>query len=181
MAPKQPYPRIVLIGYRGSGKSSVGRRLAQVLSLEYIDTDCLIETVAGITIKEMVELSGWPHFRQVEKEAIRSLAHCNLVVAAGGGAVLDSENREVLKKNSLVFYLAADEKTLAERIMQDNKTEDQRPSLTGQSITAEIGAVLKEREAIYRGIADYVIDTANRSIDDVASEIRNVLKMRDSE
>ncbi|MFH1146179.1 MAG: shikimate kinase, partial [Pseudomonadota bacterium] len=167
MEPKKSYPRIVLIGYRGSGKSSVGRILSECLTLHFIDTDSLIENRAGIPIKEMVQRGGWPCFRQVEKEVIRILADRDLVVAVGGGAVLDSENRELLRTNSLVFYLAADETTLAKRIATDIKTESQRPSLTGQDITAEIGSVLKEREPIYRGMADHVIDTANRSIDDV--------------
>ncbi|MDI6790163.1 MAG: shikimate kinase, partial [Thermodesulfobacteriota bacterium] len=88
--PKKPLAKIVLIGYRGSGKSTVGRRLAERLSLPFIDTDTLIEEKAGITIKEMVEKKGWAYFRAVEKDVIRGLpGDKTMVVAAGGGAILD--------------------------------------------------------------------------------------------
>ena len=170
--PKKPLAKIVLIGYRGSGKTTVGRRLAERLSVLFTDTDILIEEKAGITIKEMVEKKGWAYFRAVEKDVIRGLAGDKaMVVAAGGGAVLDPENQARLREDSLVFYLAADEATLAGRIAKDTRTGDQRPSLTGETITAEIRAVLEEREPVYRKAADYVINTEGRTVDDIAEEI----------
>ncbi|MEW6328463.1 MAG: shikimate kinase [Thermodesulfobacteriota bacterium] len=174
--PKKPLAKIVLIGYRGSGKSTVGRRLAERLSLPFIDTDTLIEEKTGITIKEMVEKKGWPYFRAVEKEVIRGLAgDKTMVVAAGGGAVLDPENQARLKENGLVFYLAADEATLSGRIAKDARTGDQRPSLTGEMVTAEIRTVLKTREPIYRKVADYMINTVGRTVNDIVEEIIGIV------
>lgn len=149
------------------------------MSLPFIDTDTLIEEKAGITIKEMVEKKGWAYFRAVEKGVIRGLAGDKaMVVAAGGGAVLDPENHACLREDSLVFYLAADEATLAGRIAKDTRTDDQRPSLTGETVTAEIRAVLEEREPVYRKAADYVINTEGRTADDIVEKIIGIIENR---
>ncbi len=164
--------RIILIGYRGSGKSTVGQMLAERLLVPFIDTDIVIEQKAGISIKEMVARKGWPYFRVTEKEVIQGLAQDkNMVVAVGGGAILDPENQSSLKENGVIFYLAASEVTLATRMAKDAKTDAQRPSLSGEEVTAEIGTVLKERETVYREVADYVIDTENRTVYDIVKEI----------
>lgn len=174
---KTSLARVVLIGYRGSGKSTVGRMLAERLGLAFVDTDTRIEERSGLSIKEMVEKKGWPYFRTAEKEVIRSLAREEgMVMAVGGGAILDAENRESLKQNSLVFYLAADPATLALRISQDTKTEAQRPSLTGREVMAEIGMVLEEREPLYRKVAHYVVDTEDRTVDEVVQEIIGIME-----
>lgn len=150
------------------------------MSVPFIDTDTLIEEKAGITIKEMVEKKGWAYFRAVEKDVIRGLAGDKaMVVAAGGGAVLDPENQARLREDSLVFYLAADEATLAGRIAKDTRTDDQRPSLTGETVTAEIRAVLEEREPVYRKVADYVINTEGRTVDDIVAEVTSIIENRD--
>lgn len=176
--PKKPLAKIVLIGYRGSGKSTVGRRLAERLSLPLIDTDTLIEDRVGITIKEIVEKKGWAYFRAVEKDVIRGLAGDKaMVVAVGGGAVLDPGNQVRLREDNLVFYLAADETTLARRIAKDARTDDQRPSLTGETVTAEIRMVLEKREPIYRKVADYVINTEGRTVDDIVAELTGIIEI----
>lgn len=171
--------RIVLIGYRCSGKTTVGRMLAERLGRRLIDTDPLIEKKAGCSIKEMVGSKGWMYFRELEKSVVRELTKAkSIVIAVGGGAVLDPENQVNLKADSLVFYLAADESTLARRMAGDAITDTQRPSLTGQSVTTEIAAVLKEREAIYRKAADYVIETANKDVEHIVAEILAIINKR---
>lgn len=147
--------------------------------MPFIDTDTLVEEKAGTTIKEMVEKKGWSYFRAMEKEVIRGLARDQaMVVAVGGGAILDPENQRGLKQNSLIIYLAADEATLAGRIAKDARTDDQRPSLTGREATVEIGTVLKEREPIYRKVADYVIDTETGNLQDVVQKISALVKTK---
>lgn len=174
---KKPSVRIVLIGYRGSGKSAVGQMLAERLALPLIDTDVLIEEKVGMTIKEIVERKGWPYFRAIEKDVVRNLASDKgMIVAVGGGAILDLENQMYLKEKSLVFYLAADEATLARRIARDTKTIARRPSLTGERVTAEIRTVLKEREPLYRKVADYVIDTEGLTLSDVVEKITGIIE-----
>ncbi len=166
-----------MIGYRGSGKSTIGRRLAEQFSLDFVDTDCLIEERAGATIQEMVKTRGWPYFRALEKEVIRDLAASHsAVVAAGGGAILDPDNQASLKRGSLVIYLTASETVLAARIAGDGKTEGQRPSLTGDSVTAEISAVLRERDPLYRKVADHSLSTSRKSIDEVVAEIAEIIR-----
>jgi len=151
---------IILIGFRATGKTTIGKLLAKTLNKRFIDTDNLIERKVGKTISEIVAREGWPGFRKREKAVIRELAkEKNLVLALGGGAVLDKENVEYLKKNGFFVWLKANSKTILQRLKQDKKTTFQRPSLTGKPLEAEIKEVLKERIPVYQDVADKSIDT----------------------
>ena len=119
---------IVLIGYRGTGKSTVGRLLAARLGRDLVSTDAEIVKRAKRTIPEIVAQDGWEYFRNLESDICRELASRDqLVIDTGGGAILRAQNVEALKKNSIVFWLTASVETIAKRIGGDN----QRPSLTG--------------------------------------------------
>ena len=119
---------IVLMGYRGTGKSTVGRLLAARLGREFVSTDAEIVKRAQRTIPEIVAQEGWEYFRDLESDICRELASRDqLVIDTGGGAILRAQNVEALKKNSTVFWLMASVETIAKRIGGDN----QRPSLTG--------------------------------------------------
>jgi len=151
--------RIVLIGYRGSGKTSVGRALADVLSWRFLDIDEEIERHEGLSIARIVALHGWEGFRAKERiiiENLRSESSC--VIAPGGGAVLDAGNVANLRRGSRVFWLRADASTLLERTRGDPLNHLRRPSLTGLEPEEEVRILLEEREPFYRGASDWVVE-----------------------
>lgn len=154
---------IVLIGYRGTGKSTVGRLLAARLGRDLVSTDAEIVRRAQRPIPEIVAQEGWDYFRDLESEICRELAARDLlVIDTGGGAILRVQNVEALKKNGTLFWLTASVETIVKRIGGDN----QRPSLTGtKSFVDEIQDVLRERTPKYQAAADYVIATDDRSVD----------------
>jgi shikimate kinase len=160
---------IVLIGYRGTGKSTVGKLLAAKLERSLISTDTEVVRRAGKPIPDLVQEFGWEHFRDLESEVCRELGHKDgLVIDAGGGAILRPGNVEVLKKNGKLFWLTATVETIASRIGGDT----QRPSLTGKkSFIEEIADVLAERTPKYEEAADHTISTERQSSEQVADRI----------
>ncbi len=163
---------IILIGYRCTGKTSVGRRLAEKLGLPFLDTDELITREARMSVEEIVRAGGWPLFRRKEKETIRSLSSLKgTVIATGGGAFEDPENCEALRGTGLFVWLVADQKILLERMRSDGECGGQRPSLSGKGLEAEVAAMTRKREPVYRGLADIVIDTSEKEIDAIGNEI----------
>jgi shikimate kinase len=160
---------IVLIGYRGTGKSTVGRLLAARLGRELVSTDAEIVKRAQRTIPEIVAQQGWDYFRDLESDVCRELAgRDQLVIDTGGGAILRTQNVEALKKDGTLFWLTASVETIAKRIGGDN----QRPSLTGiKSFIDEIQDVLQERTPKYRAAADHIIRTDDRSINQLVETL----------
>ena len=160
---------LILIGYRGTGKSTVGKVLAKRLDRELISTDKEIVKRAGRSIPEIVQEKGWEYFRDLESDVCRDLAgRDNLVIDTGGGAILRQGNVEALKRNGTLFWLTASVETIAGRIGGDT----QRPSLTGaKSFIEEIEEVLRERTPKYQAAADHVLSTDGRSIQQLASTI----------
>ena len=164
--------RVVLIGYRGSGKSVVGRLVADRLGLAFVDTDLEIETRDGRSIAEIFAEDGEFGFRRVERDVIADVSRRQrVVIAAGGGAVLDPDTRsDWTASDTLVAWLTATPEELAGRISGDETTADRRPSLTGRSVLEEITEVLRHREPLYRNCQRLTIDTTGRTIEDVADE-----------
>lgn len=160
---------IVLIGYRGTGKSTVGRLLAEQLGRTLVSTDGLISEKAQRSIPEIVEQSGWDYFRDLESTVCKEVGRRdNVVIDTGGGAILRSDNVEHLHINGVVFWLTADIQTIANRIGQDI----QRPSLTGsKSFVEEIEDVLRDRKPKYHAAADYTVPTDRRSLTHVVQAI----------
>ncbi|MEW6674233.1 MAG: shikimate kinase [Thermodesulfobacteriota bacterium] len=170
---------IFLIGYRCTGKTSVGIALSQKLGLAFVDTDERLLKAEGITIAEMVDRKGWEYFRRREKEIIQSI--CALdgqVVATGGGAVLDPANVKAMKSSGRLVWLQAGPETIRKRMLGDDRTGDQRPALTCQSATDEIESILKDRMSYYRKAMDFSVDTDDRSIGEICGL---VVKRLDSE
>ncbi|UVT15484.1 MAG: shikimate kinase [Nitrospira sp.] len=160
---------VVLIGYRGTGKSTVGKLLAARLDRSLLSTDAEIVKSAGHTIPEIVEQHGWDYFRDLESQVCQKVAASDgLVIDTGGGIILRSKNVEILKKTGTLFWLTASVETITARISRDT----QRPSLTGaKSFVDEIQDVLRERIPKYQAAADHVIETDGRSLTQVADEI----------
>jgi len=167
---------VTLIGYRGSGKSSVARPLAARWGWTAVDADDVIEQRAGRTIREIFSQSGEPEFRRLERETIADLVRqSSLVLAAGGGAILDEATRSALRAAGPVVWLRAPVDELAARIAQDAATADRRPNLTSAGGIDEIERVLAEREPLYRQCATLVVETGGRTLDDVVTSLAREL------
>ncbi|MEZ6047329.1 MAG: shikimate kinase [Planctomycetaceae bacterium] len=165
-----------MIGYRGCGKTSVARLLAEKLGWDWIDADVEIEKTAGKTIAEIFQDDGEPCFRDWEQKVIQQLLErSNLVLASGGGSVMNAETRQAMQQAGSVVWLKAPATLLAARIEADALSRSQRPSLTGKSIGDEVADVLKIREPVYEQAASLIIDTEQLSIDEVSQKIEQEL------
>ncbi len=160
---------IVLIGYRGTGKSTVGKVLAARLVLPLVSTDAEIVRRAGRSVPEIVAQHGWEHFRDLESTVCRDFStRDGLIIDTGGGAILRQENVACLKKNGTLFWLTASIATIASRIGRDT----QRPSLTGtKSFVDEIEEVLAVRTPKYREAADHIVPTDGCTINQIVETI----------
>lgn len=159
---------IFLIGPMGAGKSTVGRRLANRLNLQFFDSDQEIERRTGASVSLIFEIEGEEGFRKREKDIIDELTkHSGIVLATGGGAVLDSENRLVLANRGVVVYLRTGLAQLLRRTSRDSK----RPLLKTDDAAAKLQELLDIRGPLYEGIADLVIDTDQRSPQSIVDEI----------
>ncbi|GAB4341719.1 MAG: shikimate kinase [Candidatus Abyssubacteria bacterium] len=163
---------IILIGYRGTGKSTIARKLAERLSMPVTAMDEEIVKRAGKSIPEIVEQYGWDYFRDLESELAAELgSRDGLIIDAGGGVIVREQNIQNLKKNGIVFWLVADEQTIVDRI----KGDDQRPSLSGsKSFLDEVFEILTLRTPMYRAAADHTIDTAVTSVEDAVDVIAEI-------
>ncbi|HAK96261.1 MAG TPA: shikimate kinase [Planctomycetes bacterium] len=167
---------LVLIGYRGTGKSTIGARLAAMLDMAYVSLDAEIAARAGMPIPEIVSRAGWDRFRDLEEEAVAdAAARDGQVLDTGGGVVVRPENIRRLKERGIVFLLEARVEDIIARI---GGGED-RPSLTGaKSFTEEVAEVLAAREPGYRKAADVVIDTSRRAPEEAAAAIAEEFRRR---
>ncbi|MDH5297583.1 MAG: shikimate kinase [Desulfobulbaceae bacterium] len=171
--------KIILTGYRATGKSTVGRLLARRLSIDFLDMDKEIEARAGTTIREMVASHGWPYFREMERALLAELAgRDRLVIATGGGAVIHGEEWQRLKDTGLVVWLTADPATIGLRLAGDHVTAAQRPSLTGSGTGREIESVLAQRTPLYQQGSHLAVDTVGRTLEEIAALILAALPQR---
>jgi len=167
---------IVLIGVRGSGKSAVGSRLAGRLRMKFVDTDDLIESKEG-HISDIVKSKGWDHFRILEKSVIEEISKGNnLIIAPGGGTVLDTDNVNALKRNGFIIWLKADPQTLLKRIQKDQGSSNRRPTLTGKGTLKEIEETISKREPFYEKASEIQIDTSMIDMEAVVEDILTALK-----
>jgi len=168
---------LVLIGYRGAGKTAVGRQLSQALGWPLVDLDEELVREAGRTIAGIVAEEGWPGFRRREKELVRRFAgRPGLVLATGGGVVLDPENVARLKEQGILVWLRAPASVLRERLARDAGTAVSRPGLQGSDPLAEVEEILAQREPLYRAAADVILDTTDLTPAEVAAKILAALK-----
>lgn len=166
---KGGFMNIVLIGYRGTGKSTVAKILARRLGRKIISTDADIVNETGQSIPHIVEQYGWEHFRDLETQICRSLQHqTDLIIDTGGGLILREENVRLLKTNGRLFWLTADVPTIVQRISGDT----QRPSLSGtKTFVEEVEEILTERTPKYRAAADIIISTDRETPESIASKV----------
>jgi shikimate kinase len=163
---------VVLIGYRGTGKTTVAQQLGLSLGWDWIDADVEIEMRAGRSIAAIFAEQGEPAFRDLESTVIAELVERQqVVIAAGGGVVARAENRQAIRRASQVVWLTATVESLVERIAADATTAARRPSLTSLGGESEIRRLLVEREPWYRECATLTIDTTDRAPAEIAAEI----------
>jgi shikimate dehydrogenase len=164
---------IVLIGMRGSGKTTVGRILARRLGRELIEMDELIARKAGLSIAKIVQKYGWEKFRDIEEEVTSEVAERdNIINASGGGVVTREQNMAKLKKNGVAVWLKASVDTLLERLGEDSP----RPLLAGKTQQEDMEITLKQRKELYHKAADFMVDTENKKPEEVAEAIIKSLK-----
>ncbi|MEJ2077502.1 MAG: shikimate kinase [Acidobacteriota bacterium] len=165
---------LVLIGYRGTGKSTIGRRLSEVLRMPYICFDEEIVRRAGMTIPEIVERYSWDRFRELESRVVSDYAaRDGQILDTGGGVVTRPENVAALRENSILVLLEAKVEDIVSRI---GSTTD-RPSLSGdQSFVEEVEDVLKERRPLYEAAADHRVDTSLLSQEEAVQAIVQIFR-----
>lgn len=162
---------IILVGFMGTGKTAVGKELAKKLKMKFIDMDDIIKKREGMKISDIFEQKGEPYFRDVEKEVAREVSkQSNLVIAAGGGAVIDKENIKNLKSNGIMICLNAS----PDKILERTKRYAHRPLLNVPEPSKRVWELLAKR-AQYYARADYQIDTTNLTIDEVVQKILKII------
>ena len=168
---------LVLIGYRCTGKTTVGRILAETLAWPLVDTDTLVQHRAGRSIQAIVAAGGWPEFRRLEREVVAEVAAGDRqVVSAGGGVILDDANTQALRDGGRVVLLTCSPDTIWDRLKADPKTLAERPDLTDAGGLAEVRNLLEERRPRYDGACHYRIPTDRFGPDEAAGRILAWLK-----
>lgn len=164
---------IVLIGFMGCGKSTVGRKLANAFSFEFADTDAMIEEAYGKTISKMFEEDGEEYFRNAETELLRKLSTDaeGLILATGGGMPMREENAALLREIGTVVFLDAKIETILERLQNDTG----RPLADGEDREKRLRPLFEKRLPVYREAADYILDTEGKSFYGMIEEIENVV------
>ena len=157
--------RVFLVGARASGKSTIGRSLAETLGCPFLDTDKELTRDLGCSIDVFVKENGWDAFRRKEHETLKRLA--------GGGMVLLPENRKILREKGVTFYLEAPVEVLVRRLSEDPMS-DTRPSLTGKGLLEEVAGVVKSREPLYREASHHCVST-DQPVKNIVREISQKL------
>lgn len=150
---------IFLVGARASGKTTIGRALAEALKYNFVDTDLYLQERTQMTVDDVVSREGWAGFRRRESEALKAVTKSRTVIATGGGMVLSEANRAFMRANGTVLYLNVPADVMAARLEADPNAA-QRPTLTGRPIIEEVTEVLASREPLYREIAHHVVDAS---------------------
>jgi shikimate kinase len=164
---------VFLVGMMGAGKTTAGRLMARRLKREFLDTDHEIERRCGVKVPVIFEFEGEAGFRQREAAVIAELtAREDVVLATGGGAVLDEANRRHLAARGTVVYLHAPPPALYERVRQDRN----RPLLATADPQARLQELYAVRDPLYREIADIVVDTGRQSVQNLARQLLARLK-----
>jgi shikimate kinase len=151
--------------------------------MRFVDTDHLIEEHQGSPIAEIVRLYGWDYFRVIEKRVISEISdHDDLIISAGGGAILEPENVKALKRNSFIIWLKAEAHVLFQRIAEDLRTATGRPSLTKKGTLEELEKVIAYRMPFYEKASEVQVDTSALKVDGVVEAVLSILNtngMRD--
>jgi len=171
--PTSPAPHLVLVGLMGTGKSTVGRRIAHKLGWEFLDTDDEITRTTGRTVRQIFEAEGEEYFRQLEHEVLVAAWQLSTphVIAGAGGIILRADNREILKSAQHVIWLNAPLPILLERIGQRAaKGDGHRPLIDGNP-AERLQKLYVERESLYREVSSVEIDVEGLQVQDVIDKV----------
>ena len=166
--------RIVLTGFRATGKTAVGQCLAQLCDWDFLDTDAALTTRLGYPIRELIKQQGWEGFREQERLLLLDLSQrTKIVIATGGGAILHQDEWKQLRQAALVVWLRTDLVNTLARLQQDINTAKQRPLLnnSGENLETETALLLVEREPLYRAGSDLILETTDKSPEELAQAI----------
>src|SRR3989344_8350096 len=166
---------IALIGFRGTGKSTIGKKLAKRLSMEFVDLDKQISKRASMSVSEIFAKKGEAKFRELESKIVEEFcAKDNFCIACGGGVILDTQNVENLKGSAKIVLLQSDAKTIYKRI----KNDQNRPALTQKGKFEEIVELLEKRKSLYENAADIKLDTSTDTAEETVQKIIDELNTR---
>ena len=167
-----PRANLYLIGYRGSGKTSIAPFLASALGFDWVDTDHQIELSLNEPISSFFVRAGEANFRRIESDTIFAVSKSTRqVVSLGGGAILDPANQAILRNTGKIVWLDCPVEVLVKRLRVDQTQGSGRPPLTDLGVVEEIASVLQVREPIYRSLADLIVPTGSSSPETLASQI----------
>ena len=159
---------IILIGFMGTGKSAISRRLNKLIGMKEVDTDAMIVEREGMSIPDIFEKKGEEAFRNMETELLRELKNeKNLIISCGGGMALRDENAAIMKEVGTVVWLKATPQTILKRVEHD----DNRPLLRGNKNVEFIGNLLDQRSPKYEAASHFSVKTDNRTIQEISEEI----------
>lgn len=163
---------LFLIGYRCTGKTTIGKSIAMTIDWSFVDSDILVIKECGKSIKDIVGTEGWKAFRRMERSTLKQICTKDRqVVATGGGVVLDKANIKAMKTSGMVIWLGATAETIQKRMLQDKNSGNFRPALTDKGRMEEIEDMLLKRNPYYESASDFSIHT-----DDVpVSEITQII------
>lgn len=163
-APRQGN-NVVLVGFRCSGKNTIGESLARRLGWPVFDMDQRIQEISGQSIAALVERKGWESFRQLEARVVAEVKpQEQRVIITGGGVIENPENVEHLRRSGTIVFLKAGMDDILKRMASDKSTPATRPGLTGLPMAEEVRILLERREPLYRGAADLVVNTSSCSV-----------------
>lgn len=163
---------IILIGFSGCGKTTVGKKLSELMNLGFSDTDLCIEQEAKMPITEIFEKFGEEHFRRLEAEVIKKTTSLGgVVIATGGGCIKSDDNMAVFAETGVIVYL----KCKAEKIYENVKDDDSRPLLKADDKLKKISELLNIRIPLYEKYAEITVDITDCAIDEAACKVRDAV------
>ena len=168
------FMNLVLIGFMGTGKSTVAAYLSCQYGMEIVEMDEVLARQEGMSIPEIFQVHGEPYFRNLETELLKKLQNCqNKIISCGGGAALREENVKEMKKNGKVALLTASPETILDR----TKTDTSRPLLKDRKTPESIASLMQQRQEKYLAAADFVISTDHKSVAEICEEIAKELQL----
>jgi shikimate kinase len=163
---------LFLIGYRCTGKTTIGKAIAAAIDWSFVDADTLLVRKCGKPIKEIVDTEGWDAFRRMERSTLKQICtEDRQVVATGGGVVLDKANIKAMKTSGMVIWLGATAETIQKRMLQDKNTGNFRPALTDKGRMQEIEDMLLKRNPYYESAGDFSLQTDDEPLNEITQTI----------
>ncbi|MEJ2100511.1 MAG: shikimate kinase [Desulfobacterales bacterium] len=170
---------LFLIGYRCSGKTTIGKSVAESIGWSFVDADNMLVEECGKQIKDIVDTDGWEAFRHRERSMLMQICKKKRqVVATGGGVVLDAENVRTMHASGIIIGLGATAETIRKRLLQDINTANFRPALTDKGLVEEIEDMLSKRNPDYENASDFFIQTDDIPVIEITQRIIQKIKHR---